>query len=99
MPSIVDQTLFSDPSGRLFGLVYLSGALLLSGSYGYYVAVTDFTPNRFALVMSVGMALSGIAESLPKDRRREAGFLRLASIAVLMSLLVVITTAPGLLSG
>jgi len=98
MSSIVDRTLFSEPSGRLLGVVYLSGALLLSGSYGYYVLLTDFTPNRFTLVMSAGMALSGAAESLPKRRRRAAGLLRIASISVLVSLLVVISSAPELLS-
>lgn len=99
MPSIIDQTLFSEPSGRLLGLVYLCGGLLLSGVYGYYVVLRDFTPGSFLLFMSAGMVLSGIAESLPKARRRTAGILRLTAISVLVSLLVVIFLSPELLTG
>jgi hypothetical protein len=99
MPSIIDQTLFSEPSGRPLGLVYLCGALLLSGAYGYYVVLVGFTPNSSVLVMSAGMALSGIAESLPKTRRRAAGVLRLTGISVLVSLLIAIFFAPELLTG
>ncbi|WP_277554095.1 hypothetical protein [Halobaculum limi] len=98
MPSILDQTVFSEPSGRPLGLVYLCGALLLSGSYGYYVVVRDFTPDSFVLILSAGMALSGIAESLPKPRRRAAGVLRLTAISVLVCLLVTIFFAPELLT-
>ena len=98
MPSIIDQTVFSEPSGRPLGLVYLCGALLLSGAYGFYVVVGDFTPTSSVLFVSAGMALSGIAESLPKTRRRAAGFLRLTAISVLGSLLVIIAFAPELLT-
>ncbi|TQR21898.1 hypothetical protein C9J85_18660 [Haloferax sp. wsp5] len=97
MPSIIDQTLFSEPSGRPLGLVFLGGALLLAGQQGYYVIVegaTLFYPNLF---MIVGMALSGIAESLPKPRRREAGVLRVTALTVLVSLLVITFVAPDLI--
>jgi uncharacterized membrane protein len=94
MPSIIDQTLFSEPSGRPLGLVFLCGALLLAGQQGYYVILEGATPFYSTLFMSVGMALSGIAESLPKSRRREAGVLRLTAITVLMSLLVILFLTP-----
>ncbi|WP_435187055.1 hypothetical protein [Halobellus sp. EA9] len=98
MPSIIDQTLFSEPSGHPLGLVFLCGALLLAGQQGYYVIVEGATPFYATLFMSVGMALSGIAESLPKPRRREAGVLRLTALAVLVSLLVTIFLAPDLIT-
>jgi hypothetical protein len=43
------------------------------------------------------MALSGIAESLPKPRRRAAGVLRLTALVVLVSMLVIIIVTPDLL--
>jgi uncharacterized membrane protein len=98
MPSLIDQTLFSEPSGRPLGLVFLCGALLMAGQQGYYVIVEGATPFYATLFMSIGMALSGIAESLPKPRRREAGVLRLTAITVLVSLLVILFFAPDLIT-
>ena len=96
MPSIIDETVFGEPS-RGLGLVFLCGALLLAGQQGYYVIVKGATPFYAGLFVIAGMALSGIAESLPKSRRRAAGALRLTAIAVLMSLLVIGFVRPELL--
>jgi len=60
MPSIIDQTLFSEPSGRPLGLVFLCGALLMAGQQGYYVVVEGATPLYAVLFIVVGMALSGL---------------------------------------
>ena len=98
MPSIIDQTLFSEPSGRPLGLVFLCGALLMAGQQGYYVIVDGATPFYPGLFIIVGMALSGIAESLPTPRRREAGVLRLTAITVLVSLLVIGFLSPDLIT-
>jgi hypothetical protein len=82
MPSIVDETVFGEPA-RGPGLVFLCGALLLAGQQAYYVVVEGATPFYAVPFVIAGMALSGIAESLPKSRRRAAGALRLTAIAVL----------------
>jgi hypothetical protein len=97
MPSIIDETVFGEPS-RGLGLVFLGGTLLMAGQQGYYVIVKGATPFYAGLFVIAGMALSGIAESLPKPRRREAGVLRLTAITVLMSLLVIGFFAPGLIT-
>ena len=97
MPSIIDETVFSEPS-RGVGLVFLCGALLLAGQQAYYVIVEGATPFYASLFLIAGMALSGIAESLPKPRRRAAGVLRLTAIAVLVSLLVIGFVTPELFS-
>ena len=97
MPSIIDETVFGEPS-RGLAVVYLCGALLLAGQQGYYVIVEGATPSSAGLLLSAGMALSGIAESLPKPRRREAGVLRLTAITVLVSLLVILFFAPDLIT-
>lgn len=96
MPSMIDETVFGEPS-RGLGLVFLCGALLMAGQQAYYVIVEGATPYYAALFIGAGMALSGIAESLPKSRRRASGALRLTAIAVLVSILVVGFVTPELL--
>jgi len=93
MPSIIDETVFGEPS-RGLALVYLCGALLLAGQQGYYVIVEEATPFYAGLLLIAGMALSGIAESLPKPRRRAAGVLRLTALVVLVSMLVILLLTP-----
>ena len=96
MPSLIDKTVFGEPS-RSLALVYLCGALLLAGQQGYYIIVKGATPFYAVLFIIAGMALSGIAESLPKPRRRAAGVLRLTALVVLVSMLVIIIITPELL--
>ena len=97
MPSIIDKTLFGESSRRL-ALVNLCGALLLAGQQGYYVVVEGATPFYAILFLIAGMALSGIAESLPDPRRRAAGVLRLTALVVLGSMLVIMLITPELLT-
>ena len=97
MPSIIDETVFSEPSGRPLALVFLCGALVLSGQQGYYVVVEGATPLSAVLFLIAGMALSGIAESLPESRRQAAGVLRLTALFVLVSMLVILVTMPELI--
>ena len=97
MPSIIDETVFGEPS-RGVGLVFLCGALLMAGQQGYYVIVEGAKPFYAGLFVIVGMALSGIAESLPKPRRRAAGVLRLTALVVLVSMLVIMIVTPELLT-
>lgn len=96
MPSVIDETVFGEPS-RGLAVVYLCGALLLAGQQGYYVIVEGATPFYAGLFLIAGMALSGIAESLPKPRRRAAGVLRLTALVVLVSMLVILLVTPELL--
>jgi hypothetical protein len=93
---MIDETVFSEPS-RGLGLVFLCGALLVAGQQAYYVIVKGATPYYAALFIGAGMALSGIAESLPKSRRRASGALRLTAIAVLVSILVIGFVTPEFL--
>ncbi|AEM58812.1 hypothetical protein HISP_18110 (plasmid) [Haloarcula hispanica N601] len=97
MPSIIDKTLFGESSRRL-ALVNLCGALLLAGQQGYYVVVEGATPFYAILFLIVGMAFSGIAESLPEPRRRAAGVLRLTALVVLVSMLIIMIVTPELLT-
>ncbi|ELZ89359.1 hypothetical protein [Haloferax sulfurifontis] len=97
MPSIVNEIVFSEPSGGPFALVQLCSALVMSGLYWQYAVVEQSMSGGWLLFMIAGIALSGIAESLPNNRRRATGILRLASILVLTSLLALLFLAPELL--
>ena len=99
MPSIIKDTVFKEPTGGVLALVYLSGALLFIGQYGYYTIIANSTPGRFILFMCAGFGLSGIAESLPKNRRRAAGLLRLTAILVLICFLAIMFLAPEYIIG
>jgi hypothetical protein len=87
MPSIITEIVFSEPSGRPLALVHLCGALVLSGTFGYYVVVEGATPVSAVLFLIAGMAIAGIAESLPRPRQLAAGILRLTALSVLVSML------------
>jgi len=48
MPSIIDETVFGEPS-RGLGLVFLCGALLIAGQQAYYVILKGATLYRFGI--------------------------------------------------
>jgi hypothetical protein len=96
MPFIITEAVFSEPSGRPLALVHLCGALVLSGTFGYYVVVEGVTPASAVLFLIAGMAIAGIAESLPRSRQLAAGILRLTALSVLVSMLAIIVFIPEL---
>lgn len=98
MPSTVRDVLFSEPSGRRAAIVMFAGALALSSIYGYYW-MRGRSSSTAGLFLLVGATLSGIAESLPKDRRRTAGLLRLTAILVLVGLIATVIVAPEFIVG
>ncbi|MFC5369162.1 hypothetical protein [Salinirubrum litoreum] len=97
MPSLVDETLFSDPSGPGVALVHFGSAvaftLILARSW---FRGAPFT-NYWLVFMVAGTALAGVAEALPSDWNRTAGFFRLAGIFTLASLLCLLVFTPELL--
>jgi hypothetical protein len=96
MPSIRD-TLWSEPSGGRHALVMFAGALLFTVAYAY--SASRGVASDWVLFLIVGNTLSGIAESLPTERRRVAGLLRVAAILVLLGLLAAIAVAPEFVLG
>ncbi|WP_424003269.1 hypothetical protein ACOZ4I_04000 [Haloarcula salina] len=93
MPSRLSDSVFSEPSGRPITVVMLGGALVMSSGYLYYALLSEAAPP-YLLVMAVGFALSGAAESLPADHRRAAGALRVTAIVLLLVLLALTVVAP-----
>ena len=74
-------------------------SLTFTCMFVYAWSVGDAGESRWLLFMIVGTALSGIAESLPKPRRRAAGLLRLTGILVLVCFLAVMFLAPEYIIG
>ncbi len=75
-----------------------AGAVVMSSIYLYYGILRDGSALS-SLIMAVGFALSGFAESLPTDRRRIAGGLRVAAILWLIGLLGLTISAPEVVLG
>lgn len=98
IPSNIRTVLFSEPSGRRHAAVMFAGALAFVGLYLTAWLIDESVP-RFALFLLVGSALSGIAEALPKNRRRTAGVFRVLAIPVLVCLLAIIIFAPEFIVG
>ncbi|KPN29876.1 hypothetical protein SY89_00596 [Halolamina pelagica] len=96
MPSLIDEIAFSEPSGRGHSIVMFASALVFLGLYGYVHADTS---AEWLLVMAGGNVLSGVAESLPADRRRAAGAFRIAVVSLLLCLVIAMVVAPDLVVG
>jgi len=99
MPSRVSDVVFSEPSGRPHALVMFSGALVFSGLYAYYGIFGDARSVSWLAFLIAGFVLSGVAESLPEDRRLATGAMRLTAVLVLMCLLAATVFAPELVVG
>lgn len=95
MRSMLRDTLFSEPSGRPFALVQFSAAVLFVSIYGYGV-VRGASGGSWVLLLATANVVSGTAESLPSERRRAAGVLRIAAILVCVALLVLLNVAPDI---
>jgi len=98
VPSKIKAVVCSEPSGRLNAFVMFAGAFVMLSIYLYYGILRDGS-SLSSLIMAVGFALSGFAESLPPDRRRIAGGLRLAAILWLVGLLGLTIFAPEVVFG
>lgn len=97
MPSILAETIFSEPSGRRLAAVQLLASLGFAAIYLNSTLVHNSTDAGWLLFMIGGLGLSAIAESLPAERRRVAGVLRVFAISVLLSLLAIMVAAPELI--
>lgn len=88
------DVVFNEPNGRRLGLFFVSCSIICILGYVYYGAWLDGPHNL--LFMGTAFALSGFAESLPANRRRVAGVLRIAAVGILVGLLVLLVSAPEL---
>ena len=99
MPSTIREIVLAEPSGRSQAGVMFSGALVFAGLYMYSGITSTGSVFSWHLIMLVGFVLSGIAESLPADRRRAAGVFRLTAILLLIGLIATTVLAPRFILG
>lgn len=97
MPSKVRDLVLSEPSGRPAAAVMFSGALVFVGLYVYFGVFGESSTN-YELIVAGAFALSGTAESLPKERRRTAGVLRVTAILALLSMIAILAVAPEIIN-
>lgn len=95
----VREMLFSEPSGRGIGLFFLGCSLAELLAWAYFAVVLDASPGPTLLILGGGFALSGVAESLPTDRRRLAGVLRVVAVSGLLGFLGLLFVVPGIVTG
>jgi hypothetical protein len=98
MPSRIKDVVFSEPSGRRQAFVMFASSLAMFSIYIYYGVLRDGS-SISSLMMAVGFALSGFAESLPTERRQIAGGLRVTAILWLIGLLCLTVFAPEVILG
>ena len=95
----ISDTLFNEPQGRPNSLIQFGASLAFLCIFVYGWSVGEAGGVPWMLFFIVGTALSGIAESLPKTRRRAAGLLRLTAIVVFVCLLAIMFLAPEYIIG
>lgn len=95
MRSTIRNILFTEPSGRPLALVQFSAAVIFFGIYGYGVA--RGSGGLWVLFLAVANVFSGTAESLPSERRRVAGWLRVVAILVCVAMLALLNVAPDVI--
>jgi hypothetical protein len=76
-----------------------SGSLFFLCLYVYAGVLGDSSSSSWLVVMATGTGLSGISESLPDDRRRTAGIVRVTALLVLIGLLVTTVFVPEFIVG
>ena len=93
--AVLPRMLLREPDGRRKGLIFflLSSISLLGWVYSG-VVLDGF---HFFLFVGLALALSGVAESLPPDRQRSAGRLRIVAVGILVVFLVLLASVPELL--
>ncbi|WP_253737224.1 hypothetical protein [Halohasta salina] len=98
MASMIKRFVFSEPAGRLSAAMLFSGSFVFLSVYMYYGILRDVSSGE-SLVIATGFALSGFAESLPSERRRAAGGLRLTASLLLLGLIGLLVFAPEVVIG
>ncbi len=96
MPAL-QRILFREPDGRRQGLFF---ALLTVGCLLWWVYFgIVLSGSHSMLFLGIAFAFYGIAESLPPERQRSAGALRILGIGVLGVSLALLVFVPGVLLG
>ena len=93
MSSKIKAFLLSEPSGWPIAVVMFSAAFIFIGMYIYFGVLGD-SSTIHELFLAGAFASSGIAESLPKEKRRMAGFFRITAIFIPLIMITILLIAP-----
>ncbi|SDZ81418.1 hypothetical protein SAMN04488065_0519 [Haloplanus vescus] len=93
----LSQILFREPDGQRKGYLFLLFSALSLLGWLYFGLVLG--ASHLFLFLGISFACSGVAESLPPNRRRLVGVLRILAVGVPAVLIVLILTTPELLLG
>jgi hypothetical protein len=85
------KVIFRAPERRKVSLVYFAIAALFLWMHLF------LDSGLFTLVISTGMALTGLSEALPEDRNILAGSLRIAAILIYLSILGLSFMSPEII--
>lgn len=89
---ILHRMLFREPDGRNGGLVFIFLSFICLLGLVYFGALLD---GPYALhFIGISLALIGFAETMPSDRQRSAGVLRILGLGIVVVLLVLLVTVP-----
>ena len=89
------RMLFREPDGRRKGLFFSLLSFVCILGWVYFSIVLNGPHNM--LFLGIAFAFSGLAESLPLNRQRLAGVLRILGLGILVVFLVLLTLAPELI--
>ncbi|WP_209490590.1 hypothetical protein [Halolamina salifodinae] len=88
----VQRMLFREPDGRRTGLVFFLLSFICLLGLVYFGALLD---GLYTLHFTgISLALLGFAESLPLNRRRSAGRLRILAVGILAVFLALLILVP-----
>ncbi len=92
---IFQRIVFRKPDGRRKGFIFLSLSSICLLAWVYTSIVLN--SSHFFLFTGLALGLSGFAESLPIERRRLAGILRIVAVGILVMFLGLLASVPELL--
>ena len=92
---VLPRMLFREPDGRRKGLLFSFLSFICLLGWVYFGVVLD--GPHFLLFLGIALGFSGFAESLPPDRRRSAGVLRILGVGILVVFLVLLASVPELI--
>lgn len=88
----VQRMLFREPDGRRKGLLFSLFSFICILGWVYFGIVLNGPHNM--LFLGIAFAFSGLAESLPPNRQRSAGVLRILGLGILVVFLALLIVVP-----
>lgn len=88
----VQRLLFREPDGWRKGLFFALLSLICILGWVYFGIVLNGPHNM--LFLGIAFGFSGLSESLPPNRQRSAGVLRVLGLGVLFVFLVLLILSP-----